>query len=89
MFLDIIWILRIIKKGNCSWLKVLILVKAVEDINNSTYADVGWYPDYIQTIYKPTFWLKVNYLEIITIPIIIIIIILIIIIIIIIIIMIK
>ena len=24
----------------------------MEDINNSTYADVGWYPDYLQTIYK-------------------------------------
>ena len=28
-----------------------MLVKAVDDISNSTYADVGWYPDYIQTIY--------------------------------------
>ena len=24
----------------------------MEDINNSTYADLGWYPDYLQTIYK-------------------------------------
>ena len=32
----------------------------MEDTNN---ADVGWYPDYIQTIYKPNFWLKANYLK--------------------------
>ena len=35
----------------------------MEDINNSAYADVGWYPDYIQTTYKSTFWLKVSYLK--------------------------
>ena len=35
----------------------------MKDINNSTYADAGWYPDYIQTIfYKPNFCLKVIYL---------------------------
>ena len=35
----------------------------MEDINNTTYANIGWYPDYIQTIYKPTFYLKVNQLK--------------------------
>ena len=35
----------------------------MKDINNSTYADAGWYPDYIQTMfYKPNFGLKVIYL---------------------------
>ena len=35
----------------------------MKDINNSTYANAGWYPDYIQTIfYKPNFCLKVIYL---------------------------
>ena len=46
--------------SNCSY---LILVKAVEDVNNSTYPNIGSYPDYIQTIYKPTFYLNVNYLK--------------------------